>query len=303
MKGFSISKRGNVKENINRILLGQIDYSLKHCTGDQKDVHKSIHEIRKSIKRIRAVLRLIREEIGYSSYYRENVFYRNINRSTSDFRTYDVLVLTLEMLRSDLSKTIPGETFEPLIESVREQREKMLSGMLSADGVLHDLSENFLQAKERISDLPIEHDNFEVFAGGLHRMYQQGRDYLSTARKNPEAHHLHDMRKRMKYLWHQIEILRPVYPGPLKAYADSLENITGNLGVYHDLDVLSEFLQKDDTGLKERIQETLLDACEHKKAALLLKIWSRAGAAFSEKPRALVYRMGEYWKIYYRITS
>ncbi|MCK4751050.1 MAG: CHAD domain-containing protein, partial [Bacteroidales bacterium] len=80
MNGFSISKRETVKENIDRILLEQVDYILGHCEGEQEDMHKSIHEIRKSIKRIRAVLRLIREEIGYSTYYRENVFYRDISR-------------------------------------------------------------------------------------------------------------------------------------------------------------------------------------------------------------------------------
>ena len=96
MKGFRISKRENVRDNINRILSEQIDYILEQSEKGEDEIHKSIHEIRKSIKRIRAVLRLIREEIGYSTYHRENVFYRDINRETSDLRTYNVLTLTLE---------------------------------------------------------------------------------------------------------------------------------------------------------------------------------------------------------------
>jgi len=303
MKGFSISRRQNVKENINRILLGQVDYILEHCENDQKDMHASIHEIRKSIKRIRAVLRLIREEIGYSTYYRENVFYRDMSRSISDLRTYNVLILSLENLLSDLSKNLPSKKVEPLIASIRLQRDNKLSEILTDDKALRDLSVSFTEARKRIPDLPVEHDGFEVFAGGIFRMYQQGKDFLSSAQTETGTHLLHNMRKRMKYLWYQIEILKPIYPGALKAFANSLEDISERLGIYHDLAVLSEFLQEHDGGLEGKIQETLQDACEFKKSALLKGILRKAGTAFSEEPEALVQRMDEYWKVYYRQKS
>jgi len=300
MKGFCISKRESVKENINRILLEQVDYVLEHCEGAQEDIHKSIHEIRKSIKRIRAVLRLIREEIGYSSYYRENVTYRDIGRSISDLRTCNVLVFMLEDLKIDLSGSIAIEALEPLIDSVRTQREELLDGILSDNRVLRDLSLQFAGARTRIADLPIEKDGFEAFSGGIYRMYRQGKDYLLSAKKDPSMHHLHNMRKRMKYLWYQVEIIKPIYPGPLKAFASSLENITEKLGTYHDLAVLSGYLKEVEGGLKKGHKQTLLDACEFKKAALLPGILRMTGAALSEEPGALIHRLNEYWKIYYR---
>jgi CHAD domain-containing protein len=300
MNGFSISKRESVKENIDRILYEQIDYILGHCNREQEDIHVSIHEIRKSIKRIRAVLRLIREEIGYSTYYRENVFYRDINRSISELRTYNVLALTLESLKKDISGNFSEEVIDPMIESIREQRESLLAQVMSEDRVLSGLSKKFSKARKRIPGMPIEHDGFEVFAGGIFRMYRQGKEYLLAARKDPDMHHLHDMRKRMKYLWYHIEILRPIYPGLLKAYANSLEKITEKLGVYHDLAVLTEYLQHEDAGLRKNYQETLLDACEFRKSSILPGVMRNAGALFSEEPESLVQRMGEYWKIYYR---
>ncbi|MCK4750025.1 MAG: CHAD domain-containing protein, partial [Bacteroidales bacterium] len=163
---------------------------------------------------------------------------------------------------------------------------------------LKDLTEKFLGAGERIRALPVENDGFEVFAGGMQRIYRQGRKYFSSARQNPGMHHLHDMRKRIKYLWYQIEILRPIHPGLLKAISDSLENISEDLGVYHDLDVLTEFLQNNKTNLEKRIQETLLDACELKKTTMLPGIWRQAGPVFSEKPTAFVGRINEYWRFY-----
>ena len=303
MKGFSISKRENVKENINRILSEQIDYILQHCEGGETDIHISIHEIRKSIKRIRAVLRLIREEIGYSTYYRENVFYRDISRETSGLRTHNVLALTLENMKGDLSGTFPAEALDSLIASIRSEREKMLAGITDDGKTLKRLAGSFTEARERVYELPVEQDGFQVFAGGIHRMYRQGKDYLNLAQDDPADHHLHDLRKRMKYLWYQIEIIKPIYPGILKAYADSLEGVSEKLGIYHDLAVLSQFLKENETGLEKDLLETLLDACEFKKSALLQGIYRRAGAVYSEEPEPLVQRLGEYWKIHYRQTE
>ena len=303
MKGFRISERETIKETINRILYEELDKILENCRNQQDDLHISIHEIRKSIKRIRAVLRLVREEIGYSSYYRENVFYRDINRSTSDLRTFNVLILSLEGLQGDLGDRLPPERFAPLAEQMREQRDKMLSGMLSSDRILKDLSVQFIIGRSRIPNLPIHKNNFEVLAGGMHRIYRQGKQYLDKSMKEPGVHQLHDMRKRIKYLWYQIELLKPVYPGLLKAYASSLESISERLGTYHDLAVLSDYLVKNETGLDKDLRDTLVEACEFKKAAMLPGIFTMSSAVYSEKPEAFIQRLDGYWKIYHRQIS
>jgi CHAD domain-containing protein len=302
MKGFRITNRQTVKENINRILFEQVDHIIDLCESGQQDVHLSVHEIRKSIKRIRAVLRLIREEIGYSTYYRENAAYRDINRSISDLRTYDVLILTLENVQAELSRKLPDGPVEPLIRSIRDQRDEMLAEVFSGDETFRELAERVREAKTRIPDLPVRHNGFEAFSGGIFRMYRHGKEYLTSATKDHDMHHLHDMRKRTKYLWHQIQIVKPIYPGALGALARSLETITEKLGTYHDLAVLSGYLKKNGEGLEDEIREAFLDACEFKKSALLPGIFRKAGTAFGEKPEALVQRLGEYWKIYYGQT-
>jgi len=303
MKGFRISERETVKETIHRILHEQVDSILENCDNKQDDLHKSIHEIRKSIKRIRAVLRLMREEIGYSSYYRENVFYRDINRSTSDLRSYNVLIHTLETLQAGLSDTLEPEKINPLIEEIKTQRDGMLEQILSSDRVLKDLSSRFKEGRLRIPNLPIHKNNFDALAGGIERMYRQGIKYLEASQKEPDVHNLHDMRKRMKYLWYQIEILKPIYPGLLKAFASALESISEKLGTYHDLEVLSEYLSENKTGLEDWLNDTLKEACEFKKSAMLPKIFKQAEAIYTEEPDALIHRLEGYWKIYYRPTS
>jgi hypothetical protein len=102
----------------------------------------------------------------------------------------------------------------------------------------------------------------------------------------------------MKYFWYQIDVLQPIFPGPMGAYSSTLESIAENLGVYHDLEVLQDFLDGSKIIPDARVNEALREACMARKSMLLHNIWPLAGIAYSEKPRAMVDRLASYWKVY-----
>ena len=281
--------------------MDQIHYIITQSEKGQEEVHKSIHEIRKSMKRIRAFLRLIRDEIGYSSYYRENIFYRDLSRQLSEIRNFGVLSGSIRDLQEDLSGTIPAEIFQALQEEQARRRNKIKGGQAGLTQLLKEIAAQIEGARERIYDFPILHNDFRAFEGGLFRIYRQGKRFLKDARKNPTSTLLHDLRKKMKYFWYQVEILQPIFPGPMKAYAGTLEKITENLGAYHDLEVLQEFLRESGDITPPQINETLQEACLAKKSMLLYTIWPMADMAYSEEPKAMVSRLASYWKVYAQI--
>ena len=95
-----------------------------------------------------------------------------------------------------------------------------------------------------------------------------------------------------------MEILQPIFPGPMKAYASTLEAISENLGIYHDLQVLQEFLSESTIIPDLKIIETLHEACLARQSMLLYNTLPLADIAYSEKPSAMVNRLASYWKIY-----
>ncbi len=303
MKGFSITNSESIAGNIQRILMEQLDYIKMQSEREQQDVHKAIHETRKSIKRIRAVLRMIRDEIGYSSYFRENVFYRDLSRNLSEIRNFEVLSGSIQTLQKDLSNTIPPEVFVSLEEELDRQKREVTGGLDKLNQLLKKTASEIDSGRERINDFPIRHDDFGALEGGLSRVYRQGRRYLRNARKNPSPTRLHDLRKRMKYFWYQVDILQPIFPGPMKAYASTLEMISENLGVYHDLQVLQEFLAGSEIIQDARVNEALQEACIAKKSMLLQNIWPMAGMAYSEKPQSMVNRLASYWEIFASVPN
>jgi CHAD domain-containing protein len=250
------------------------------------------------MKRIRAILRMIRDEIGYSSYYRENTFYRDLSRKLSDIRNFKVLSESIKMLQQDLSNTIPQEVFVSLDEELGRQRDMVKGGKAGLSQFLKEVAGEVEMARNRINDFPIRHNDFRAFEGGLLRIYSQGKKFLMEAKQDPSPVLLHDLRKRLKYFWYQVEILHPIFPGPMKAYASTLEAIGENLGIYNDLQVLQEFLGESNIIPDQKIIETLQEACLARQAMLLYNILPLADIAYSEKPAAMVKRLGSYWKIY-----
>ena len=298
MPGFKLTPKETIAENFQRILAGELDNIVSHCDSDPEKIHKSIHEIRKCIKRTRAILRLVRDEIGYSTYYRENAFYRDIGRSLSQIRSYNILIETSRTLQSDLSSTITENEIEPLINSIQIKRDKYLEILFLQGNFLGDISKLAGEAKKRIVDYTVKHNDFRAFKGGIIRIYKQGMRYRDLARIEPSYHNLHDLRKRIKYLWYQMLILQPIFPSMLDAYTKTLDSIGENLGIYHDFSELQLYLERHTGVIKNLINATLTEACEFKKTTILDQTWNSIDTIYSEKPKAIARRFSKYWKSY-----
>ncbi len=299
MEKFEVIPGESVAENIRRILNGQIDRIAEHCPDSgEEDIHSSVHEIRKCCKRIRAVLRLVRDEIGYSAYYRENVFYRDLSRRLSAMRSFNVLVNSTQILQSDLSDTIPVSSFEPLIGTLTSRRNKMFERLVIQENMMQYIRRQAEGSRARIGDLSLIRDDFGAFQEGLRRVYRQGRKFRDISRQSPTPHNLHQLRKKMKYLWYQMLILQPIFPPMLEVYTDTLDRIGENLGNIHDFSELQLFLKENHGILENRMQTTLTDACEAKKASILGKTWNDIDTIYGEKPKELARRFAWYWRVY-----
>ena len=298
MEDFEIRLTDSVEENIHRIMYGQIQIILSHCTGNEEDKHKSVHEIRKSLKRIRAVLRLVRDEIGFSTYYRENVFYRDLNRKLSEMRKFNVLIESTRQLQTDDSNAIPESSVESFIMSLEEQRDLELRVLIVQEDIFRQIAKQMDNVSPRIKDWPIEQDGFRVFYGGLRRIFRQGKKFMDLSKLDPTPVNFHDLRKKMKYLWYQILILRPIFPDLLGIYAERLDYIGENLGKYHDYAELQDSLNNQPQMADIQLQKALVEGCELKKTSIIDHIWKTIETIYQENPEDISDRFNLYWKMY-----
>jgi CHAD domain-containing protein len=238
---LSLLKNESPKDGIKRIFYVLMDNVLSHCS-DTRDIHLSIHEIRRNLKKIRAVLRMVRDEIGYAAYTRENTFFRDLGRMLSEIRSSEILHHSLELSRTRFRHKRYEPVFNQISLQILEKRDEIIRNKIEKEDVLGQIAQKIRSHKNHFDDLLLATDNYSVFLPGLTRIYRHNREYLKKYHDNPEINALHDFRKKVKYLLCQLQVIYPVFPEMLKVYISILDKIGDKLGIYRDLYELQEFI-------------------------------------------------------------
>lgn len=295
---FYIEVNESAADGVRRLLLEQIDYAVTSLQAP--DVDKGVHEARKSMKRIRAVLRLVRGSIKEKVYKRENRFFRDVARTLSGARDSYVLVKTLDALIADfgdqLSEEIAAPIRDHLLEAYRE-KERELLGEQSA--VLEKAVRKLEESKERIESLAFDDRGFAVFADGLQRIYSDGRDEMTHAYETLSVEAFHEWRKSVKYLWHQVEVLTPAWEQVLAPYAEEMHELADYLGDDHDYAVLKEQLLEipSEVGDGDTIY-LLVTLINTRREHLQRSAHTLAQRLYAESPKQFIKRHRTYWKMW-----
>src|SRR5260370_31890223 len=88
-----------------RLIRKQIRKALEALGGRRPLPDDAVHDARKQLKKVRANLRLLREELGLRAYQRENAWAREAARPLTGVRDAKVLLETL----AELAEHFPGE--------------------------------------------------------------------------------------------------------------------------------------------------------------------------------------------------
>ncbi len=205
----------------------------------------AVHGVRKSLKKMRGLLRLVRPAIGRKRFQRENVRYRDLSRELSALRDAQVLIETLDWVWSEIgggkAKKKAPALRRALIANRREAVERWESDVERRRRLLKGLE----KGRAAIGKWRLDRLNSERAAVAVADIYHQGRRAQRGAAESRDAHDFHDWRKPVKYLWYQARILHPAAPR-FERLIEQLDELGEVLGREHDLFVLSEWSVDDD---------------------------------------------------------
>lgn len=279
---------------IKRILLEQVDYALYQLTTPGLDEDTAVHEARKAFKRIRAMLRLVRDEISREDFTFLNGLFRDAGRRLSDIRTSAVLDETLEILHQRYPEQLSSEAVADVLARLRAHHESMREEVVRGQALFHQVAEMLQQGKKRIEELPLAGNHFPKT--GLQRVYARGRRGLENSRREPTVANFHEWRKRVKYLRYQVRVLSPTWPEVLGCFTQELVALSEWLGIDHDLAELHHTLvEHPELGLQGSEQGKLLTLIEAYRDELEGQSFRIGTRLYAEKPRAFVRRMKAYW--------
>lgn len=278
---------------IQRITVGLLESArsdLRHDADDEFD--EGIHGARKKLKRVRAILRLIRDEIGETAYRNENAVLRDTGRSIAAMRDARVLGETLVALLPPFDDSF-AVTQAYLDERYRVAREHTDRTVIVA------ALDNLGAARSRFAAFAIEgvvRNEFAAIAPGLRRTYKRGRRDHRRSTEVHDDHLLHAWRKQVKYLRHQMEALVPIDPDRIGRMVGPLEELGELLGVDHDLAVLAHLIATDPAAAAGDADRVALAAILAERRAELAPSLHRLGAAiYSDTAGTFVARIGDLW--------
>ena len=295
---FRLRTDETVPDGIRRVALGQIDEVLDRLEGrTEEDLGTAIHEARKSLKRLRATARLVRPELGRAMFRRENERFRDAGRALSGPRDSQVLIETLDALAEHYPVefgAIDVGTFRAALTSARDAAQGKLDEGAPERA---DVESGLRAARARVDEWPIADKDFGAVAGGLERTYRRGRGAYRAAVHEATPEHLHEWRKRVKDLWHSLQILRAASPRRMKALARTAHDLSNLLGDDHDLAVLEQQVEAHRAEFADSDSATLLTGlCERRRAELQVKSFAIGFDLYGDSPSKFVRRIKRAWR-------
>ena len=204
----------------------------------------AVHDVRKSIKRLRALLRLARLGIGEAAFKGENVRLRDVARLLSGARDHAVLQATIERLSHQ-----PGAVDEAaygrlqtLLDADRSTRAAISPASLAK------ARRTLAKAEQAWSKLRLEPDSFSPLGAGLAAVHQRGKEALvcaydedgtQTARDSA----FHNWRKAVQQHWRHIRLFEHCWPQYAAVRVEQAKEISDLLGRAQDLAVYVAFVE------------------------------------------------------------
>src|SRR2546421_6835836 len=122
---FRLYKDETIPDGIRRIARGQLDMAhAELAESPKRRLAIAIHDTRKSLKRLRATVRLARGAIGDEIYRRENAAFRDSGRLLSGVRDASVLIETLDELESVSGDDLARGATAKLHERLEDERKQ-----------------------------------------------------------------------------------------------------------------------------------------------------------------------------------
>lgn len=279
------------RDGIVRIAEAQLDLTIELLRGAPQEERPAdaVHEARKALKRLRALLRLGEGAIADQRFRHENRTLRDVGRALSGTRDAQVLLETLDGLRTRYREAVHEEAWSGLRAS--------LAGAATKAGAVDpahaaSLTRVLAGVRERAPQWAApQNGRPDALANGFKSVYRRGRRAYATASSQPNGENLHGLRKRAKDLWHSAQLLEGVGAKQLRPLKQAAHHLADLLGDDHDLMILREHSLEHPELLSPLELELLLALISARQQDLQREAIACAAELYGEKPKKLLSRM------------
>lgn len=291
---YRVKRNESPEQALHRIGRQQLKRALLALSSDMQQGERAIHETRKCLKRIRALLRLMRPGLTGADFKSENARYRDISRRLSATRDAQVLTQTL----SKLEHYAEGQDASALmilrgyITATSGQSARELSPEL-IDTACNQLT----SAKEAMANLRLTQPGPEIIEKGLARAYNKGCCNFRLAYHGGNSESFHEWRKTVQLHWRHMSLTSLSCGELFSARIEAARELSQILGDAQDLSVLIGHIAQLPTCVMPSWQvEKLLELSCARQQQLRALAHPRGAQLFAASPKALARSVRHIWR-------
>jgi len=251
---------------------------------------EAVHEVRKALKRWRALLRLLARPLGEQA-DQMRAEARELMRALSSARdAQSALDALADLRKADMPFSETSlETIRARLTAIKDAAEQ--TGF--SKDMRGRLTRYLDYATLSLERWPIKAIDFDTVADGLISTYRRARQLVPDNWAEADPEHLHDLRRRVVEHRHQMDLMEPLWPRLGQVWAEEAQRLRNRLGACQDLAVFTNLTAPHQPLAPWRSR--LTPVVEARRAAHLKTAARLAGRLFAEKPKAFRRRLAALW--------
>jgi CHAD domain len=228
---FVLKPQKSAASQLRRLVADELHDAVA-ALSDSASVEIGVHEARKSVKKVRAVVRVLHDDLGPRD--RDNERLRQIAHRLSSLRDADATGETLQQLRGRYPQVVTSKMVREFARGLegrnRQVRARGRRLMALAARELGNLSKS-------LPDRVQEAGRFKAVRRGVTRGWRRANRAMKGLDVSSDAAQFHRWRRRVKDHWYQMRLLAARHPAA-RSRAGSLEKLERWLGDDHNLAML-----------------------------------------------------------------
>ena len=275
----------SIRHGVKRIARKELGAAIA-CLRGRNGVRSenAVHEARKSIKKVRALMRLVQSELG-DSYTAENAALRESGRRLSELRDAAALIRTFDDFKRGPGKGLRDRSAAEARRAL-VLRKKLIEAEAEAGGFLHESASSLSDARKRVKEWPLGNLGASAAKEGLEKTFRRGRKAMALAKSSARREDFHEWRKRVKDLWYQVRLLKCLRSGAIKGQRKTLKELEGALGDDLNLALLQERITASPESFgRDRDVEAIVRSIADVRKELRAKALETGDRIYNQKPR------------------
>jgi CHAD domain-containing protein len=287
---ISLHRHETLRAGLLRVVDVLADSVTERSAHPSLNGDESVHLVRTTIKRLRALLRLIRPAVNPAFFNNENARLRSAAGLLSFARDAEVARETLKKL------LVSNHSDEDAVRSVLSGFEKQVELPNDLDLTMAEVRRRLEKTRRNFHRLKLRGTEREILEAGLRSVYRQGRERMKVAIEQGQDSAFHRWRIRAKNLYYELEFLESVWPSQLHRLIERLAELQDQIGLDHDVAILRARLNKSPEGFGDRETVQRVVGCLDRQTGKLRRAAVPLGRRiWRQKPRQFASKIAHHW--------